>query len=49
MLPQPDLVEPLLVRCPDHVHVLEQERMVAPPEVVDRVHEHAETHGVGLP
>ncbi len=46
MLAEPDLVEALLIGGADHVEILEQQRVVAPLEVVNGVHEHAEAHNV---
>ena len=45
MLAEPDLVEADRVRAFDDFQVFLKERVVAPFEVLNRVHEHAELHG----
>ena len=45
VLAEPDLVEADRVGALDDLEVFLQQRVIAPPEILDRVHEHAELHG----
>ena len=45
MLAEPDLVEADRVGALDDLEVFLQQRVIAPPEILNRVHEHAELHG----
>src|SRR4051794_6689545 len=49
MLAQPDLGPAFPVCGAAHRHVFPQQRVIAAAEVLDRMHEHAETHRGGLP
>ena len=45
MLAEPNLVETDRVGALDDLEVFLQQRVIAPPKILDRVHEHAELHG----